>query len=70
MLEIHTEKNRNDSTKDRNLRDETAKIVEWVIELKHINLRENALAELSKKRESFPDLAVYLWYSPGTVTSL
>jgi CCR4-NOT transcription complex subunit 9 len=70
MLENQSEKKRNDSTKDRNLREENAKIVEWVIELKDINLRENALAELSKKRESFPELAVYLWYSPGTVTSL
>lgn len=25
------------------------------------NLRENALAELSKKREQLPDLAVVLW---------
>ena len=32
--------------------------------------RENALLELSKKRESFPELAVYLWHSFGTVSVL
>lgn len=32
--------------------------------------RENALYELSKKRESFPDLAPVLWYSFGTMAAL
>ena len=32
--------------------------------------RENALAELSKKRESFPELAPYLWHSFGVIASL
>ena len=32
--------------------------------------RENALLELSKKRESFPELAPYLWHSFGTVSAL
>lgn len=32
--------------------------------------RENALLELSKKRENFPELAPYLWYSFGTVAAL
>ena len=32
-----------------------------VNELLDINLRENALAELSKQREQLPDLAVILW---------
>lgn len=32
--------------------------------------RENALLELSKKRENFPDLAPYLWYSFGTIAAL
>jgi len=51
-------------------KDESNKIIEWVIQIKDPNLRENALVELSKKRESFPDLAIYLWYSAGTVASL
>jgi CCR4-NOT transcription complex subunit 9 len=32
--------------------------------------RENALLELSKKREAFPELAPYLWYSFGTIAAL
>jgi hypothetical protein len=32
--------------------------------------RENALLELSKKREDFPDLAPMLWHSFGTVAAL
>lgn len=32
--------------------------------------RENALLELSKKRENFPELAPYLWYSFGTTAAL
>lgn len=32
--------------------------------------KEMALLELSKKRESFPELAPYLWHSFGTVASL
>ena len=32
--------------------------------------RENALLELSKKRESFPELAPYLWHSVGTISGL
>jgi CCR4-NOT transcription complex subunit 9 len=32
--------------------------------------RENALAELSKKRESFADLASILWYTYGTIAAL
>ncbi|XP_052178690.1 uncharacterized protein LOC127792280 [Diospyros lotus] len=34
------------------------------------NLRENALLELSKKRELFKDLAPLLWWSFGTITVL
>lgn len=33
-------------------------------------VREEALAELSKKREEYPDLAPMLWYSTGTITAL
>eukprot|EP00981_Chlorochromonas_danica_P015731 scaffold14367_cov250-Ochromonas_danica.AAC.27 len=32
--------------------------------------RENALVELSKRRESFPDLAPVLWHSFGSITAL
>ncbi len=33
-------------------------------------VRENALLELSKKREDFPDLAPMLWHSFGTIAAL
>lgn len=32
--------------------------------------KETALLELSKKRESFPELAPYLWHSFGTMAAL
>jgi len=46
------------------------KVVDWVLQLKDVNQKENALLELSKKRETFPELATYLWYSSGTVAAL
>jgi CCR4-NOT transcription complex subunit 9 len=45
-------------------------IIQWVNDIKIESKRETALSELSKKRESFADLALYLWYSTGTVASL
>ncbi len=45
-------------------------IIQWVNEIKYDNLRDNALSELSKKRETFSDLAIYIWHSPGTVSVL
>lgn len=41
-----------------------------VLDLTNPQSRENALLELSKKRESFPDLAPYLWHSFGTISAL
>lgn len=41
-----------------------------VLDLTSPQSRENALLELSKKRESFPELAPYLWHSFGTVSAL
>ena len=38
-----------------------------VSELLDNNLRENALAELSKQREQLPDLAVVLWNRFGNL---
>jgi|LauGreDrversion4_2_1035121.scaffolds.fasta_scaffold218153_2 CCR4-NOT transcription complex subunit 9 len=50
--------------------DEVSKIIEWVNALKDESSREMALSELSKKRESFNDLAIYIWYSSGIVSCL
>lgn len=41
-----------------------------VLDLTSPTTRENALLELSKKRESFPELAPYLWHSFGTISAL
>jgi CCR4-NOT transcription complex subunit 9 len=48
----------------------SADIEAYVLQLTDPATRENALLELSKKRESFPELAPYLWYSFGTVAAL
>lgn len=46
------------------------KVYTWIIELSNPETRENALLELSKKREVVPDLAPMLWHSFGTTASL
>ncbi|KAL3831618.1 hypothetical protein ACJMK2_023353 [Sinanodonta woodiana] len=46
------------------------KIYQWIVELTCPDTRENALQELSKKREVVPDLAPMLWHSFGTVAAL
>ncbi|XP_064456769.1 CCR4-NOT transcription complex subunit 9-like [Ornithodoros turicata] len=46
------------------------KIFQWIIELSNPESRENALLELSKKREVVPDLAPMLWNSFGTIAAL
>ncbi|GAB4820551.1 hypothetical protein N2152v2_007597 [Parachlorella kessleri] len=40
------------------------------LDLTNPNTKETALLELSKKRESFPELAPYLWHSFGTMAAL
>jgi CCR4-NOT transcription complex subunit 9 len=46
------------------------KIYTWIIELTNSETRENALLELSKKREVVPDLATMLWHSFGAIAAL
>ncbi|KAJ0975725.1 hypothetical protein J5N97_017690 [Dioscorea zingiberensis] len=52
--------------KDRKM----ASAEQLVLDLLVPELRENALLELSKKREIFQDLAPLLWYSFGTIAAL
>ncbi|KAF2587045.1 hypothetical protein F2Q70_00036888 [Brassica cretica] len=54
------------ANKDRNL----ASAEQLVLDLSNPELRENALLELSKKRELFQDLAPLLWNSFGTIAAL
>ena len=50
--------------------EEVNQIVKWVDQIKDESTREKALEELSHKRESLSDLALYIWYSTGTVATL
>jgi hypothetical protein len=45
-------------------------VEQYVHQLINPATRENALLELSKKRENFPELAPFLWYSFGTIAAL
>jgi hypothetical protein len=49
---------------------EISKIIEWVNGLKDDKIRGDSLVQLSKKREAFPDLAIFLWYTPGIISVL
>ncbi|XP_002993082.2 CCR4-NOT transcription complex subunit 9 isoform X2 [Selaginella moellendorffii] len=51
-------------------RREMATAEQLVLELIVPEQRENALLDLSKKRESFQELAPMLWYSCGTIAAL
>ncbi|OAD78817.1 hypothetical protein PHYBLDRAFT_107523 [Phycomyces blakesleeanus NRRL 1555(-)] len=46
------------------------KIYPLVLDLLNPNLREQALLDLSKKREQYEDLALVLWYSYGVMSVL
>ncbi|KAK9376989.1 cell differentiation family, Rcd1-like-domain-containing protein [Lipomyces chichibuensis] len=50
--------------------DDEAKIYTWILELMQGPSREQALLELSKKREQFDDLALILWHSYGVMATL
>lgn len=45
-------------------------IYNWILDLGDPNKREQALLELSKKRETVAELPVWLWYSFGTIAAL
>lgn len=48
----------------------TENMSQLVLDLTNPTTKETALLELSKKRESFPELAPYLWHSFGTMAAL
>ncbi|KAI6210019.1 CCR4-NOT transcription complex subunit 9 [Aphelenchoides besseyi] len=43
---------------------------QWILDIRDPAKRETALLELSKKRETIPDLPVWIWQSYGTMTCL
>ena len=71
-LEISTPQEKQETAKDKELakEEEIKQIILWVEQIKDESTREKALEELSHKRESLSDLAIYIWYSTGTVSIL
>ena len=61
---------KDEKTIEKEKEEEMKQIIEWVDQIKDENTREKALEELSHKRESLSDLALYIWYSTGTVATL
>ena len=55
---------------EKDKEEEVNQIIKWVDQIKDESTREKALEELSHKRESLSDLALYIWYSTGTVATL
>ena len=55
---------------EKDKEEEVKQIIKWVDQIKDETTREKALEELSHKRESLSDLALYIWYSTGTVATL
>ena len=55
---------------EKDKEEEVKQIIKWVDQIKDESTREKALEELSHKRESISDLALYIWYSTGTVATL
>ncbi|XP_055338155.1 CCR4-NOT transcription complex subunit 9-like [Paramacrobiotus metropolitanus] len=45
-------------------------IQQWIVDVCDPRTRERALLELSKRREQFPDLALWIWHSFGAVAAL
>ena len=71
MSEQHNSEKINESEKtEKDKEEELNKIINWVDQIKDESTREKALEELSHKRESLSDLALYIWYSTGTVATL
>lgn len=55
---------------DPGISEENRKVFIWVAELLDPNRKEQALMELSKKREQVPELALVIWHSFGVMTAL
>ncbi|XP_057857987.1 uncharacterized protein LOC131067068 isoform X2 [Cryptomeria japonica] len=68
MDENSTQNNPNNQSSNRDRRMATGE--QLVLELTIPEHRENALLDLSKKRELFQDLAPMLWHSFGTIAAL
>ena len=47
-----------------------SKVYKYINQMQDVEHREEAITQLSKVREQFPDLAVWLWYSTSTIAVL
>ena len=72
ILEIPAQREKQEITQDKekSKEEEIYQIINWVDQIKDESTREKALEELFHKRESLNDLALYIWYSTGTVSIL
>ncbi|KAM3586279.1 RNA-binding protein, CCR4-NOT complex subunit Rcd1 [Umbelopsis sp. WA50703] len=68
-LQQHTKQMNSEQISQRSVQAED-KIYALVLDLMNPELREQALLELSKKRELYDDLALVLWHSYGAVSIL
>uniref|UniRef100_A0A0D6R2F3 CCR4-NOT transcription complex subunit 9 n=1 Tax=Araucaria cunninghamii TaxID=56994 RepID=A0A0D6R2F3_ARACU len=66
QAQLNPNNNSSQSNRDRKM----ATAEQLVLELTIPEHRENALLDLSKKRELFQDLAPMLWHSFGTIAAL
>ena len=67
MLSIHSQIHENLTFIMENLK---GSMHQHVYDLLIPEKREDALVELSRNRETFPELAPILWYSVGTIAAL
>ncbi|KKY38778.1 putative cell differentiation protein rcd1 [Diaporthe ampelina] len=58
------------SADNPNMTEDNRRTMQYIADLLNENSREQALLELSKKREQVPELALILWHSFGVMTSL
>ena len=65
-----SQKKINVSDKGKNELNDEETIIKWINEIKNDNTRENAIENLSKNCENINNLAIYLWYSRGTIAAL
>ena len=70
LLEIPSSQEKPEKMLEKEKEEEIKQIINWVNQIKDENSRERALEELSHKRESLTDLALYIWYSTGTIAIL
>jgi hypothetical protein len=70
LKSLMREEEEESTSEEKAIQYDLTQILQWINEVKDPILRENALFELSRKREAFPDLAIYLFFSTGILSVL